>query len=144
MAQSECYHGTQQWCNYWTHAGHLEIEGLKMSKSLKNFTTIKEALARDASARQLRLLFLLQTWDGPMKYSHGGLAEAKDYEKTVQAFCAKVKALLRDDAKEITKQSQYLSPTEMALSEEIQGAWAKVHIALLDAGSATRSSLLKY
>ena len=44
MAQSECFHGTQQWCNYWTHAGKLSIEGLKMSKSLKNFTTIKEVI----------------------------------------------------------------------------------------------------
>ena len=34
-------------------AGHLHIEGLKMSKSLKNFITIRAALAT-YSARQLR------------------------------------------------------------------------------------------
>jgi hypothetical protein len=27
--------------NYFLHSGHLEIEGLKMSKSLKNFITIR-------------------------------------------------------------------------------------------------------
>lgn len=42
--QSEAhYHheGCRQWVNYFLHSGHLEIEGLKMSKSLKNFVTIR-------------------------------------------------------------------------------------------------------
>ena len=33
MAQSECYHGTHQWCNYWTHAGTLTIEGLRCRRA---------------------------------------------------------------------------------------------------------------
>lgn len=33
--------GCRQWVNYFLHSGHLEIEGLKMSKSLKNFITIR-------------------------------------------------------------------------------------------------------
>ena len=36
----QAYHGCQQWVNYFLHTGHLHIEGLKMSKSLKNFITI--------------------------------------------------------------------------------------------------------
>jgi cysteinyl-tRNA synthetase len=36
-----CYSGCRQWVNYFLHSGHLEIEGLKMSKSLKNFITIR-------------------------------------------------------------------------------------------------------
>ena len=35
------HRGCNQWVNYFLHAGHLEIEGLKMSKSLKNFISIK-------------------------------------------------------------------------------------------------------
>lgn len=61
MAQSECYHGTKQWCNYWTHAGTLNIEGLKMSKSLKNFFSIKEILEK-ISPTQLRIAFLQQRY----------------------------------------------------------------------------------
>ena len=45
LAQAEAYyhqtcgcHG--QWVNYFLHSGHLSIDGLKMSKSLKNFITI--------------------------------------------------------------------------------------------------------
>lgn len=36
----KAYHGCRQWVNYFLHTGHLHIEGLKMSKSLKNFITI--------------------------------------------------------------------------------------------------------
>lgn len=38
-----------------------------MSKSLKNFITIKEILAL-YSATQLRFFFLLQKWDQPLNY----------------------------------------------------------------------------
>ena len=41
LAQSEAYHQCHQWVNYFIHTGHLHIEGLKMSKSLKNFITIQ-------------------------------------------------------------------------------------------------------
>ncbi|KAJ6164607.1 hypothetical protein N7470_003279 [Penicillium chermesinum] len=45
LAQSEAYfHNHEQWVNYFLHMGHLSIQGSKMSKSLKNFTTIREAL----------------------------------------------------------------------------------------------------
>lgn len=41
LAQSEAYNNEPQWTNYFLHVGHLHITGLKMSKSLKNFITIK-------------------------------------------------------------------------------------------------------
>lgn len=59
--------GCHQWVNYFLHCGHLNIEGLKMSKSLKNFITIREAL-QTFSARQLRLMFVLQPWERSMVY----------------------------------------------------------------------------
>lgn len=36
----QAYHECKSWVNYFLHTGHLHIEGLKMSKSLKNFITI--------------------------------------------------------------------------------------------------------
>lgn len=35
-------YGSDQWISYFLHSGHLTIAGCKMSKSLKNFITIKE------------------------------------------------------------------------------------------------------
>ena len=46
--------------NYFTHMGHLHIVGLKVSKSLKNFVTIRQALEH-STAWQLRIMFLVQT-----------------------------------------------------------------------------------
>jgi len=41
LAQAEAYYDCNQWIKYFWHTGHLHIKGKKMSKSLKNFTTIK-------------------------------------------------------------------------------------------------------
>lgn len=35
------------WVRYFLHTGHLTIAGCKMSKSLKNFITIKDALEKN-------------------------------------------------------------------------------------------------
>lgn len=42
--QAEAYFNHQQWVNYFMHAGHLNIAGLKMAKSLKNFITIRKVV----------------------------------------------------------------------------------------------------
>ena len=44
MAQAEAHYDCCGWVNYFLHSGHLQIEGRKMSKSLKNFVTIREVL----------------------------------------------------------------------------------------------------
>ncbi len=73
LAQSEAYwletsressqSHQHQWVNYFLHMGHLSIQGSKMSKSLKNFITIREALSRgDWTPRGLRIVFLLGGW----------------------------------------------------------------------------------
>merc|ERR1719321_782990 len=85
MAQSEAMMGCSQWVNYFWHAGHLHIEGLKMSKSLKNFITIRQALEYH-SARQLRLMFLMQPWDKGMNYSDQAIDKAKMEEKKFKHF----------------------------------------------------------
>lgn len=64
------------------HAGHLTIEGCKMSKSLKNFITIKDALKKH-TARQLRLLFLLHQWKDTLDYGENSMEIAIRYEKMV-------------------------------------------------------------
>lgn len=51
-----------------------------MSKSLKNFITIQEALKQN-SARQLRLAFLLHSWKDTLDYSSKTMEMAVQYEK---------------------------------------------------------------
>merc|ERR1719219_2111489 len=90
IAQTEAHYGTDNWCNYFMHSGHLHIEGCKMSKSLKNFITIDEALEKH-SARRLRLAFLMHTWHATLDYSERTMHEAESYEKTMQEFFLNLK-----------------------------------------------------
>ncbi|KAL1931858.1 hypothetical protein VTP01DRAFT_8914 [Rhizomucor pusillus] len=92
LAQAEAYYDCKQWINYFLHAGHLHVEGQKMSKSLKNFITIQEAL-KTYSARQLRLFFLLHQWSAKMDFKQSSMQEAIQIEGTIKNFFDYVKAL---------------------------------------------------
>ncbi|GBE80478.1 Cysteine--tRNA ligase [Sparassis crispa] len=92
MAQSEAYHECGAWVNYFLHTGHLHIEGLKMSKSLKNFITIDEILQK-YTARQLRLAFLTQTWNAKVDFSESLMTgEVRNLESTLNNFFTTVRA----------------------------------------------------
>lgn len=67
IAQSEAFYNCDNWVNHFWHTGHLHIEGLKMSKSLKNFITIK-AILKDYSMRQVRWLMLNHNWANEMTF----------------------------------------------------------------------------
>ncbi len=81
IAQSESAFGNDNWVNFFVHSGHLHIQGCKMSKSLKNFITIKEALQK-YSSRQIRILFLLHSWKDTLDYSDQGMESTLTFEKT--------------------------------------------------------------
>lgn len=63
IAQTEAFTG-KQFSKYWMHGGHMLIEGKKMSKSAKNFYTLRDIFARYPNtpqtdvARAFRLLIL--------------------------------------------------------------------------------------
>lgn len=82
LAQAEAYFGNSHWVRYFLHSGHLTISGCKMSKSLKNFITIQEAL-KNHSSRQLRLAFLLHSWKDTLDYSDSTMEIAVQYEKFI-------------------------------------------------------------
>lgn len=128
MAQAEAFHQCCQWVNYFLHAGHLHINGLKMSKSLKNFITIRQAL-QEHSPRQLRLMFLLQPWDKPMIYSDLTVNDAKAKEKYFKNFFGAAKSVLRND---FVSERQGWTETDRALWETLNTVQLRVHKSLLN------------
>ena len=60
-----------------------------MSKSLKNFITIKEAL-KQYSSSQIRLFFLLHAWDRVLDYSDRNMQDAVHYEKVMKVGVARM------------------------------------------------------
>ncbi|KAF7332125.1 DALR-2 domain-containing protein [Mycena kentingensis (nom. inval.)] len=94
MAQSEAFHECGRWVNYFLHTGHLHIQGLKMSKSLKNFITIDEILQK-YSARQLRLAFLTQLWNTTVDFTPSVMTgEVRGLETTINNFFINIGALV--------------------------------------------------
>ncbi|KAG5509825.1 hypothetical protein JKF63_07470 [Porcisia hertigi] len=129
-AQSEACNLHHQWVNYFLHCGHLHIKGLKMSKSLKNFITIREALDElGVTPRTMRLLFLANPWCRPMNFSDQSVDEAKEKERVLRAFFGSVDIVLRADN---WKATQGASPFDRELLAKWVEVEAAVHTALLD------------
>ncbi|WP_158922145.1 cysteine--tRNA ligase [Acidisphaera sp. S103] len=76
MAQSLCAFPGSRFARYWIHNGMLQVNGEKMSKSLGNFFTVREVLAK-APAEAVRLLLLRTHYRSLLDFSDQGLAEAK-------------------------------------------------------------------
>ena len=129
LAQTEAHFESDQWVNYFLHAGHLHIEGLKMAKSLKNFITIRQAL-ETFTAKQIRIMFLLQQWDKPVNFSDQTLNEARDKENRINSFFARVDQTGRNFP--VPTSQQKWDQFDNKLAEEILSAQENVHAALCD------------
>ncbi|KAL8358567.1 hypothetical protein RB598_003027 [Gaeumannomyces tritici] len=94
LAQSEAYWSTPdcsvQWTNYFVHMGQLRIRGLKMSKSLKNYTTIRTVLSQNEwSARSLRICFLLMPWQDGIEVTNELMKAVVGWEGKLNNFFLK-------------------------------------------------------
>ncbi|VDM55334.1 unnamed protein product [Angiostrongylus costaricensis] len=132
IAQVEAYYDNPHWVNYFLHCGTLRIAGMKMSKSLKNFITIREAL-QQYSARQLRLLFLMHNWADVLDYSNATMERAIQFEKVSNDFFLLVKDLLRKHYKSDFPQG-YLkyNSRDLEILEEFSKIKEGIHRALCD------------
>ncbi|KAK5650865.1 hypothetical protein RI129_001894 [Pyrocoelia pectoralis] len=140
IAQSEAYFGSPEWVKYFLHSGHLTIQGCKMSKSLKNFVTIQQALT-DYSARQLRFAFLLHSWRDTLDYSQNTMECAVQYEKLFNEFFLNVKDVTRNITQNTSNKTFVKwNKRELELSQKFAECKVNVHTALCD-NIDTRSSL---
>ena len=76
IAQSESFTGKKPFARYWLHNGMVQLREEKMSKSLGNLVTIKEALDR-YSADAIRVFVLSSHYRGPLTYSEEALEAAE-------------------------------------------------------------------
>jgi cysteinyl-tRNA synthetase len=76
MAQSLCAFPGSHFARYWIHNGMLQLNGEKMSKSLGNFFTVRDVLAK-APAEAIRLLLLRTQYRSLLDFTDHGLDEAK-------------------------------------------------------------------
>jgi cysteinyl-tRNA synthetase len=72
IAQSEAYTGQQPFVQFWMHNGLLQLDQQKMSKSLGNLVTIRDALSR-FPADALRMALLSSHYRSPTSYSDAAM-----------------------------------------------------------------------
>jgi cysteinyl-tRNA synthetase len=75
IAQSEGAHG-HTFVNYWVHNGFVRVDNEKMSKSLGNFFTVREVLAK-FDAEVIRFFILRAHYRSPLNYSDQHLEDAR-------------------------------------------------------------------
>jgi cysteinyl-tRNA synthetase len=75
IAQSEAATG-KPFARYWLHNGFVNIDNEKMSKSLGNFFTLRDVLAR-VNPEVLRFFFASSHYRSPIDYSDRSLGEAR-------------------------------------------------------------------
>jgi len=90
IAQSESFTG-KPFVRYWLHNGLVQLGGDKMSKSLGNLVTIKQALAK-YSADAIRIFILSSHYRSPLTYSEEGLEAAQNAAERL------LRAVSREDA----------------------------------------------
>jgi len=75
VAQSTCTHGGAPLARYWVHNGFLTVNGEKMSKSLGNFVTIRDAL-KAHPGEVIRLVLMSAHYRQPLDWSDDVLRQA--------------------------------------------------------------------
>uniref|UniRef100_W5MRM3 Probable cysteine--tRNA ligase, mitochondrial n=1 Tax=Lepisosteus oculatus TaxID=7918 RepID=W5MRM3_LEPOC len=96
IAQCEAYHRCAQWGNYFLHSGHLHLKGSaeKMSKSLKNYITIKDFL-QSFTANEFRMFCLLTKYRSAIDYSTASMNEAKSVLFSINTFFSYADAYIK-------------------------------------------------
>lgn len=83
IAQSMCANKGSHYANYWIHNGFLTVNGEKMSKSLKNFISVKDLLDKKVKGVVIRFMLLSSHYRKPLDFNDKGLDDAK---KTIDKF----------------------------------------------------------
>jgi len=90
--QSECCTGREPVVGYWMHNGFVNVDGEKMSKSLGNFWTVRDAFEHHAPLA-LRYALLSVPYRNPIDLTPEFLEDATThYDRLVEAYGASLSA----------------------------------------------------
>jgi cysteinyl-tRNA synthetase len=88
IAQAEGATGKKPFVKYWVHHNFLRVENEKMSKSLGNFFTLDDVIAKGYSPMALKLLFLGSHYRSELNFTWTNLdASQKAYDRLIGILC---------------------------------------------------------
>ncbi|HPD81877.1 MAG TPA: cysteine--tRNA ligase [Candidatus Pacearchaeota archaeon] len=110
IAQSEAGYG-KKFANFWIHNGMVNIDKIKMSKSLGNFKTIKDLL-NEFPGEVIRYFIISNHYRKPIDFSKSGLQDANNSYVRLKNILSE----LNDDKK---INSEYLKEFEDAMDDDL-------------------------
>lgn len=121
---------TEDWCRHFVHFGHLYIQGLKMSKSLKNFISIKDFL-ESHNADHFRLFCLQFKYRSNLHFSQDRVRDAVVLSDRIKSFFRSVQAYGSGSSSE-TDRAKKCEPVDLELLNALFATKAGVDAALVD------------
>ncbi len=125
IAQSEGATG-KPFVKHWLHGAHLLVEGKKMSKSLGNFFTLRDLLAKGFTGREVRYLLLTAHYRETFNFTLDGLHGAKTALGRIDECVGKLRDLAGHAP--AAPDSSLVQHFSAALADDlnISAAWASV------------------
>jgi cysteinyl-tRNA synthetase len=125
IAQSEGATG-KPFVKHWLHGAHLLVEGKKMSKSLGNFFTLRDLLARGFTGREVRYLLLTSHYRETFNFTLEGLAGARTALARIDECVGKLRELAGNAS--AAPEAKLIEQFSSALADDlnISAAWASV------------------
>src|SRR5436189_2028992 len=96
IAQSEGVTG-KKFVRYWLHCAHLLVDGQKMAKSLGNFYTVPDVLAKDYTGRELRYALLRVHYRPPLNFTWEGMKEARESLGRIDEWLARLREIAKEE-----------------------------------------------
>jgi len=116
----------QPFVKHWLHGAHLLVEGKKMSKSLGNFFTLRDLLAKGYCGREIRHLLLTAHYRESFNFTLEGLQGARTALARLDECLAKLRAAA--GSAEAEPDGDLLRSIEAALDDDlnVSAAWGAV------------------
>ena len=92
IAQSEAY-TDKKFSQLWMHSEHLLVDNKKMSKSLGNFYTLRDLLAKGFTGTQVRYMLLHTHYKTSLNFTFVGLEAAKATLQRMQDFILRMQEI---------------------------------------------------
>lgn len=143
IAQSEGAYD-HRYVNYWMHAAFVNMSGEKMSKSIGNIMTVREALQK-FDGRAIRLNMLMTHYRQPLDFSEDALRQAEAALKRIDLLFVRAAGMWQDipspqDLKQraVEDNADELQDflTAMADDFSVPKALEKIHTLIRDNNSA--------
>jgi cysteinyl-tRNA synthetase len=118
----------QRFVKYWLHGAHLMVEGKKMSKSLGNFFTLRDLLAKGFSGREIRQLLLSAHYRETFNFTLEGLQGARTALARIDECLGKLRDLAAGASAQGGAAGNLVAAFAEALDDDlnISAAWGAV------------------